>query len=86
MRSYFRTSHAGSALQEVGGIRMRELGFGLCSARLQAGICLILKCQPEGWRYKNPAKWSSNQDTFSPHVQIHAIKGLSLPRVARNRE
>ena|SRR5258708_34582093 len=30
-----------------------ELAFGLCSARLQAGMCLIPKCPPEGGRYKN---------------------------------
>jgi hypothetical protein len=32
-----------------------EFGIVLCSARLQAGICLIPKCPPEGGRYINPA-------------------------------
>ncbi len=28
-------------------------GLALCSARLQAGMCLNLQCRPEGRRYKN---------------------------------
>jgi hypothetical protein len=38
------------------------LGFGLCSARLQAGILLIPKCPPEGGRNKNVVKRSSHPD------------------------
>jgi hypothetical protein len=34
--------------------------LGLRSARLQAGICFRRECQPEGWRYKNPAKCNSH--------------------------
>jgi probable rRNA maturation factor len=33
------------------------LGFGSCSARLQAGIRSARKCQPEGWRYISQAKF-----------------------------
>ncbi len=29
-----------------------EIGNSSCSARLQAGICAIPKCPPEGRRYK----------------------------------
>ena len=34
---------------------MCELDSGSRSARLQAGICLIPECPPEGGRYKNAA-------------------------------
>jgi hypothetical protein len=39
-----------------------ELDSGSCSARLQAGICLIPDCPPEGGRYKNAAILSFHTD------------------------
>ena len=34
------------------GSSSKGLGFGFCSARLQAGMSLNLRCPPEGGRYK----------------------------------
>ena len=38
-----------------------EPGFGLCSARLQAGMCLHPQCRPEGRRYKNVSRTGVTQ-------------------------
>ncbi len=40
------------------------LGYGLRSGRLQAGMCLNLRCRPEGRRYKNPRSVSSHTDSY----------------------
>src|ERR1019366_3958193 len=48
-------------------MKARALTEELCSARLQAGVCLVLRCRPEGRGYKNsnlnprPGPWASRE-------------------------
>src|ERR1700733_10669883 len=48
----------------------RKLSFGSCSARLQAGICLVPKCPPEGGRYKTVPVLSSHTDSKAGHFLL----------------
>jgi hypothetical protein len=54
-----------------------ELDSGPCSARLQAGICLIPECPPEGGRYKNAAILSFRTDSKAPVFQARERRDRS---------
>jgi hypothetical protein len=52
-----------------------KLDFRQCSARLQASMCSIAKCPPEGGRYKNPSILSLR--TVALTLQVVAQSGAS---------
>jgi hypothetical protein len=52
-----------------------ELDSGSCSARLQAGMCLIPECPPEGGRYMNAATLSFHTDSKALVFQAPERRG-----------
>src|SRR5258708_3933492 len=56
----------------------RGKSLGLCSARLQAGMCLIQKCPPEGGRYKNVPILGSHPHSPWTAQRFHAGKSNPL--------
>src|ERR1700722_960406 len=60
-----------------------EPGFSLCSARLQAGICPIPKCPPEGGRYITLPIPSSHTDSSASRFSIFSSSTARRKTVGR---
>jgi hypothetical protein len=56
-----------------------EPDFDLCSARLQAGMRLTLKCPPEGGRYKNLPKPSPRKGQQFPSFHRLVVELFLIP-------